>query len=44
MITRIKRFFKSFRKEGRNRIDPDMPYGSWSRGFYPATMPMNTKK
>ncbi len=38
-ITRFKRFTRRFRKMGRGWIDPDKPYGHWSQGYYPPTMP-----
>lgn len=31
---------KRFRPpEGRNRIDPNKPYGHWASGWYPAALP-----
>lgn len=29
--------------EGRRRIDPEKPYGHWSAGFQPPTLPGNKK-
>jgi hypothetical protein len=30
--------------EGRRRIDPAQPYGHWSAGFHPPTMPQAKEK
>ncbi len=30
--------------EGRRRIDPEKPYGHWSAGFQPPTMPQAKEK